>query len=201
MLARRARQSNNMEEPARRCDDPPLLELAVPSHLRMSVRAKNRFSISRRFRTCRNVIWTCRVILFGSILLTSRSMSSVEASDPAETQPKTGGGVNWAVIFANPQNIGILFGLIMAVLVIIYCLSKKIADCLYAMWNMFCRFPCCLTCKWCCVPCYKACRNSIAGCKDAFYEGPHRCCDHHFHPWKKMEYVTSVHNDDTCWCC
>ena len=48
--------------------------------------------------------------------------------------------IDWAVILSNPQNIGILFGMLMVVLVIIYCLWKKICQCLDIIWNSFVEF-------------------------------------------------------------
>jgi len=130
------------------------------------------------------------------------SGSPAGAGGDGEYEKKEGGSqIDWAVILSNPQNLAILFGILMTFFVIIYCLWKKIMDCVYFIWNSFCRVPCCLTCKWCCVPCYKGTRNAVAGCKNAFYEGCYRSCDHYYHPWKKMEYVTSVQSNDTCFDC
>ena len=96
---------------------------------------------------------------------TNGSAPATAEGDPGEEGESK---IDWAVILSNPQNIGILFGMLMVVLVIIYCLWKKICQCLDIIWNSFCRIPCCLTCKWCCVPCYKGTRNTIAGCKDGY---------------------------------
>ena len=142
-----------------------------------------------------------RMLMLSSFLFVhTKARSAPAAGDPGEEE-EGGSKIDWAVILSNPQNIGILFGMLMVVLVIIYCLWKKICHCFDIIWNSFCRIPCCLTCKWCCVPCYKGTRNTIAGCKDGFYEGMYTSCDHHYHPWKKMEYVSSTDDSDVCFCC
>jgi len=104
-----------------------------------------------------------------------------------------------AKIFMNPQNIGILFALLMFILIAIYCLAGKIYACCMWVWNSYFHVPCCLTCKWVCVPCYNCTRNSIAECTNGcckFYDA----CDFYYHPWKRMEVVSSIHNGDRCCC-
>ena len=151
--------------------------------------------IEKRNMSCNSLV---RILMMNSFLFVCVN-GAAPAADPGEGDEK--GGVDWAVIMSNPQNIAILFGMIMFIFVIIYCLKKKICQCLDIVWNAFCRIPCCLTCKWCCVPCYKGTRNTVAGCKDGFYEGLYTSCDHHYHPWKKMEYVSSTDDSDACFCC
>lgn len=110
-----------------------------------------------------------------TLLICLACFECVKAQDPDDgnsgSEEEDSGGVDWATILSNPQNLAILFGFFMFILVVIYCLWQKIMACIYFIWNSFCRVPCCLTCKWCCVPCYKGTRNMIAGCKDSFYEG------------------------------
>ena len=145
-------------------------------------------------------VFMIRMLMLSSFLFvcTNGSAPATAEGDPGEEGESK---IDWAVILSNPQNIGILFAMLMVVLVIIYCLWKKICQCMDIIWNSFCRIPCCLTCKWCCVPCYKGTRNTIAGCKDGYYEGLYTSCDHHYHPWKKMEYVSSTDDSDVCFCC
>ena len=176
-----------------------------PYRKNSSIRSKldtcrSKRTFKRRFSSYRTNRYE-RILLRGSVLVSALSLSAATAGDEGEEEGDSG-GVDWATILSNPQNLAILFGLLMFILVVIYCLWKKIMACVYFVWNSFCRFPCCLTCKWCCVPCYKGTRNCVAACKNSFYDGLYDPCDKHFHPWKKMEYVTSVDDSNRfCRCC
>lgn len=146
-----------------------------------------------------------RLLVF-ALTLSSYATANFAPAPAPEGEEGEGGGDEGggddevAKIFMNPQNIGILFALLMFILIAIYCLAGKIYACCMFVWNSWFHVPCCLTCKWVCVPCYNCTRDTIARCTTGCCK-VYDSCDFYYHPWKRMEVVTSIHNGDECCCC